>query len=214
MTLRMRNEGMIAALTGNALQHLRVGREFLHEHQQPLNRFIRFMTGEAAADQIDFFQLPRLQQQLFAPGAGQENIDRRINALIADFAVQHHFHVAGAFEFLEDQLVHAAAGFDQRGGDDGERASFFGVARGRENFARNFHGAGVDTAAHGASATAHRIVESAGRARDGIEQNENVLARFDQTLCALDRQLRDASVALDVAVIGAGDDLRLSDASV
>ena len=57
----MGNEGMTAALTGNALKHLRVGREFLHEHQQTLDRFIRFMSGQAAPDQIDFLQLPRLQ---------------------------------------------------------------------------------------------------------------------------------------------------------
>ena len=88
-----------------------------------------------------------------------------------------------------------------------KRARFFGVTRGRENFSRNFHGAGIDTAAHGASATAHRIIKSARRAGDGIEQNENVLARFDQTFGALDRQLGDTSVALNVAVVGAGDDL-------
>ena len=62
MTLRMRNEGTIAALSGNALEHFRVGREFLHEHQQALDRLIGFMTGEAATNQINFFQLPRLQQ--------------------------------------------------------------------------------------------------------------------------------------------------------
>ena len=62
MTLRMGNEGMTAALTGNALKHFRVGREFLHEHQQALDRLIRFVTGEAATNQINFFQLPRLQQ--------------------------------------------------------------------------------------------------------------------------------------------------------
>jgi hypothetical protein len=71
----MGNEGMTAALTGNALKHFRVGREFLHEHQQALDRLIRFVTGEAATNQINFFQFPRLQQQFFAPCAGEENID-------------------------------------------------------------------------------------------------------------------------------------------
>ncbi len=104
----------------------------------------------------------------------------------------------GALEFLEDQLVHAAAGFDQRRGDDRQRAGFLGIARGGEDLSRNFHGAGIDTAAHGAAAAADRIVERASRARDGIEQDENVLARFDQPLGALDRELRDAGVALDI----------------
>jgi hypothetical protein len=61
MPLRMGNEGMTARLTGNALKHFRVRRELLHEHQQALDRLIRFMTGEAATNQINFFQLPRLQ---------------------------------------------------------------------------------------------------------------------------------------------------------
>jgi len=37
--------------------------------------------------------------------------------------------VAGALEFLEDHLVHAAAGVDQRGGNDRQRAAFLDVAR-------------------------------------------------------------------------------------
>ena len=158
-----------------------------------------------------FSQLPRLQEQFLAAGAGKENIDRGINALVADLAIEHHLHVAGAFEFLENQFVHAAAGFDERGGDDGERAGFFGVARGGENLSRDFHGASIDAAAHGAAAAAHGIVKGARRAGDGIEQDENVLAGFDQALGALDRQLRDAGVALDVAVVRAGHDLRPAD---
>ena len=82
-------------------------------------------------------------------------------------------------------------------------ACFFGVARGREKFSRNFHRARVDTAAHGATATARRIVKSARRAGDRIEQNENILACFDETFRALDRELGDARVALDIAVVRA-----------
>src|SRR5207302_5503805 len=40
--------------TGDFFEHLRVRREFFHEHQETLDRFLRFMTGEAAADKIDF----------------------------------------------------------------------------------------------------------------------------------------------------------------
>src|SRR6185437_3615732 len=43
-------------------------------------------------------------------------------------AVEDDLHVAGAFELFEDDLVHAAAGLDQRGGDDGERTALFDVA--------------------------------------------------------------------------------------
>ena len=44
-------------------------------------------------------------------------------------------------------------------------------------------------------ARAVRVIESS--------KNENILAGFDQTLGALDRELRDAGVTLDVAVVRA-----------
>src|SRR5437016_7669730 len=79
---------------------------------QTLDRFLWFVAGKASPDEVDFLQFPRLQQQFFTPRAGEENIDRRINPLVADFSIEHHFHVSGAFEFLKDQLVHAAARFN------------------------------------------------------------------------------------------------------
>ena len=39
------------------------------------------------------------------------------------------FAVASALEFFKDHFVHAAAGIDQRRGDDGERTAFFDLAR-------------------------------------------------------------------------------------
>src|SRR5438132_11990917 len=42
------------------LQHLGVRWKLFHEHQQALDRFLRLVAGEAAADQIDFLQFPRL----------------------------------------------------------------------------------------------------------------------------------------------------------
>jgi len=64
--------------TRNTFEHFRVRREFFDEHQQTLNGFLRFVTGQAAPDEIDFFQFPRLQQQFFgalfdvAFGVGRE----------------------------------------------------------------------------------------------------------------------------------------------
>ena len=96
----------------------------------------------------------------------------------------------------------------KRRGDNRQRAGFFGVARGSENLSRNFHGARIDTAAHGAAAAGHRVVERASGARDRVEQDEDVLACFDQSFRALDRQLRNARVTLDIAVVRAGHQLR------
>ena len=95
-----------------------VGREFFHKHQETLDGFLRFVTGKPAPDEIDLLQFPRLQQQFFAARSGQKYVDCRINTLVADFPVEHHLHVSSAFELLKDQLVHAAAGFNQCRGDD------------------------------------------------------------------------------------------------
>jgi hypothetical protein len=166
------------------------------------------VTSKTAPDEIDFLQFPRLQQQFFAARSRQEDVDGRINPLVADFSVEDHFHVSGAFELLKDQLIHAAAGFNQRSGDNGERTSFFGVPRCGENFPRNFHCARIDTTAHRPAAAAHCVVERTSRARDGIEQDEHMLARFDESFGAFDRQLRNAGMALDVGVVRAGHELR------
>ena len=107
-----------------------------------------------------------------------EDIDRRVDALVADLAVEHELHVSGAFELLEDELVHAAAGIDERGGDDGQRARFLGVARRGEKLARDFQRARIDAAGHGASAAAHGVVEGAADAGDRVEQDEDILARI------------------------------------
>src|ERR1700756_439846 len=77
--------------TRNILEHLSVGREFFHEHQETLDGFLRFVPGETASDEIDFLQFPRLQQQFFAARSGQKDVDRWINALVANFSVKHHF---------------------------------------------------------------------------------------------------------------------------
>src|SRR6266513_5072589 len=110
---RIRNKCPRIGSAWNAFQHFSVRREFFHEHQKTLNGFLRFVTGEAAPDEIDLFQFPRLQQEFFAARSGQKDVNGRINALIADFSVQDHFHVARTFELLKNQLVHTASGFDQ-----------------------------------------------------------------------------------------------------
>ena len=87
------------------------------------------------------------QQQFLAARARFLDVDRGIDARLGQAAVEHDLHVAGALELLENHLVHARAGVDQRGGDDGQRAGFLGLARGGENLARNFQRAGADAAA-------------------------------------------------------------------
>jgi len=49
--------------------------------------------------------------------------------------------------FFENHFVHTAAGIDQRGRDDGERAALLDIARGAEKALRPLQRIGVDTPA-------------------------------------------------------------------
>ena len=87
------------------------------------------------------------QQLFFAARARLLDVDRRPDAAVGQLAVEHQLHVAGAFELLEDQVVHAAAGVDQRGADDRQRAAFFERAGRGEQLLGNVHRFDVDAAA-------------------------------------------------------------------
>ena len=52
-------------------------------------------------------------QQLFFSSAGALNINRRERSLVDELAVEDDFHVAGAFEFFKDHVVHAGPGVNQ-----------------------------------------------------------------------------------------------------
>ena len=54
--------------------------------------------------------------------------------------------VAGALEFLVDDVVHARAGVDERGRDNGEAAALLDVARGTEEPLWTLECIGVDPA--------------------------------------------------------------------
>jgi len=69
-------------------------------------------------------------------GAYITDVERREDALVGNLAVEDQFRIAGALELFENHFVHAAAGVDQRGGDDGQRTAFFDVTRGAEEALR------------------------------------------------------------------------------
>jgi hypothetical protein len=61
-----------------------------------------------------------------------------------ELAVEEDFGVARPLELLEDHLVHAGPGVDQRRGDDRQRTVVLGVAGRAEEAPRLFHGPRVD----------------------------------------------------------------------
>ena len=149
------------------------------------------------------------EQLFFAAGAGLADVDGGPDAAVGQLAIEHQFHVAGALELLENQLVHAAAGVDQRGADDRQRAAFLEEPGRGEELLGDVHGLDVDAAAHGAAGVADPLVEGAGQPGDRVHQHDDVLAHLGQALAALDDELGEADVAFDVAVEAAGDHFAL-----
>ena len=101
---------------------------------------------EKLAQHPDLLQDVRFDQQFFLARAGAVDIDGRIDAFFRHAPVKVDFHVAGTLEFLIDHIIHARAGIDQRGGDDGKRAAFLDISGGAKKTFGALQGVGVDAA--------------------------------------------------------------------
>src|SRR5581483_2620187 len=87
-------------------------------------------------------------EQFFLARAGARDVKGWKNALVREIAVEVNLHVASTFEFLENDVVHAAAGFDQRRGDDGQAATFLNIAGRAKKALRFLQSIRFDAAAH------------------------------------------------------------------
>src|SRR5438128_402442 len=94
-------------------EHLCVRWELLHEEEETFDRFEWFVAGEPTADDVDLVQIRLGNEQFLTSCTAHEDIDGRIDALLGDAPVEHEFHVSGALELLENDLVRAAVRFDQ-----------------------------------------------------------------------------------------------------
>src|SRR3546814_8271277 len=80
----------------------------------PYTTLFRSHRHQDAAQHPHLGEGALVDQQLLLAGTGLADVDRREGALVGQLAVEHDFRVTGALELLEDDLVHAAAGFDER----------------------------------------------------------------------------------------------------
>ena len=122
------------------------------------------------------------------------------------------FTVASAFELFKNDFVHAAAGVDQRGRDDGERAAFFHVARRAQKALGAVQCVGVHAAGEHFAAGRHHVVVGAGQAGDGVQQDDHVFFQLDQAFGALDHHFGHMHVARGRFVKRGGDDFGLDGA--
>src|SRR6185312_15995645 len=130
----------------HADQELGVALRLLRPVHEQFHRFHRMHVGQHLAKHADALVFVRVQQQFFLPRAGTVHVDGGINALLDEPAIEVEFAVAGSLELLEDHLVHAAAGIDEGGGENGQAAAFLDVAGGAKEPLRLLHGVGIETA--------------------------------------------------------------------
>jgi hypothetical protein len=109
-------------------EHLCVVVVFAHDLEEALDGFQGAVAGEAAADEVDFFELLGGEEECFAAGAAFEDVDGGVDVGLGDFAVDDELPVSGAFEFQEDEVVAFVVGFEEGGGygdaGGGEEASW------------------------------------------------------------------------------------------
>ena len=105
-------------------------------------------------------------------------------------------HVARALELLVDHIVHAAARFRQRGGDDRQAAAVFDVARRAEEALGLVQRARVHAAGERAPRGRDGQVVGARQAREAVHEDDDVLAVLDQAHRPLEHHLRHARMVL------------------
>ena len=116
-----------------------------HLVQEEFHRIDGAHRVEDTAQDPHLLQRVLVDQQFLLAGAGFLDVDGREDAFVGDLAFHDDLGITGAFEFFEDDLVHAAAGVDQRGGDNSKTSTLFDVTRGAEETFRALQSIGVHT---------------------------------------------------------------------
>src|SRR5208337_4587206 len=192
-----------------------VGQEFgvvtnlLEAADQQLHGFNGRKRIEHTAQDKDALQIFLGDEQLFLAGSGALDIDGREHALVDQLAVEDDFHVAGALELFEDDFVHAGAGVDEGGCDDGERAAFLDVAGRAEEALGPLQSVGVNAAREDFAGGRNDGVVGARQAGDGVEQNDDVALVLDEALGLLDDHFGHLHVARGGLVESRTDDFAL-----
>src|SRR6185312_5872453 len=177
--------------------------------EQELDGVDRSHRVEDAAEHIHLPERVGLDQQLFLASARFEDIDRREDALVGDFAVEHDFRVAGAFELFEDHFVHAATGVDQRSRNDRQRPAFLDVARRTKETLWPLQRIGVDTTGQDFAGRRNDSVIGPAETGNIVEQNDDVALVLDKALGLFDHHFGDLDVAGGGFVEGRSDDFAI-----
>jgi hypothetical protein len=103
-------------------------------------------AGEGAAEDDHAGVFVRVVEEFFLAGAGAFHIDTGEDASVDEGPVEVDLHIAGALEFLENDLIHPGSGIDEGGREDCQGSAFLDVTGGAEEAFGLMEGVGVYTA--------------------------------------------------------------------
>ncbi len=165
------------------------------------------MPRQSATQHVNFFELKGRNQQFLTTRPRLEHINRRENILLSDAPIQYEFHIARAFELLENEVIHSATRFNQSRRKDRDRTRSSRISSCGKETSRDLERPHSHTPTHGGTATAG-VIEGSSHPSDGIHENKDMLSALDESLGALDRKGCDAGVTLQIHVIGTGKNFR------
>src|ERR671921_1846074 len=122
-------EAALAAYALELAQELWVRTGLLELLYEELYLLARVQGVEDAADLPDPLGLGRLHEQLFLARGGVLDVDGGVDPAVRQLPIEPQLHVARALELLEDDLVHPAAGLDERGRQYRQGAAVLDVPR-------------------------------------------------------------------------------------
>src|SRR5688572_25081057 len=96
-------------------------------------------------------------------------MDRGVEPLLHERAIEMQLHVSRPLELLENHLVHLAAGIDERGSENRQAAALFAVARRAKKFLWLEQRFGLNTARHGPAFAGLERIVTARQPRDTVE---------------------------------------------
>ena len=134
-------------------------------------------------------------EQLIAAGSRFQNMNRRINPFFHESPIQVQLHVAGSFEFLENDIVHPALGFNQGRRQDRQAASFLTVSCGSEETLRLKQSLGLNAAGHDPPFAGLKRIITACQPGNAVQKDHDILPEFDQTPCPFAHQFGHLDVA-------------------
>ena len=158
-------------------------------------------------DELDAVQLLLAGDKFGALRAGEQQVDRGINAHARRRRVQHQLHIRRALQVFRDGVIHAAARFDVHDGENRQRTAFTQTARRAEELLRLLQAYRIHHADGLPPLLNSRGCVNLGEVSQAVHQQNHVFLHFHQPLGALQHHVGDAQMIFRRLIEGGGNHL-------